>query len=306
MLENVFKIISGIKTDRRKVACRIKRNCCPPSQPFCEETSWKWRLWKELDQYQKQCDLQNFKPMAKANKQNDLMGADFPLFRGPGQKWFCCDWSAHLFYRTRLSTWRFSGLFIPALPQACWNQRNYLAKSSWVETRCPGPGVWKGIPPHCSSGWKAESFWKTRWFESQQMPQGLIECGWLWTSSLCSPPEHTWRCCTSPAPLSLTPGMEAVSFIYSCLNFFSLAAAWCLLGHSFVCASSVSDPKSVCLRPPVGEAWCDLPSLQRFPSHRVPGISSLVWLVWVIQLFRIKALFKQKIVLRWLFETFDI
>lgn len=90
----------------------MKRTCCPPSQPFCEETSWKWRLWKELDQYQKQCDLQNFKPKAKANKQNDLMGADFPLSRGPGQEWFGCGWSAHLFYRTRPSTWRFIFWFV--------------------------------------------------------------------------------------------------------------------------------------------------------------------------------------------------
>lgn len=112
MLEKVFKIISGNKTGRRKVACRIKRTCCPPSQPFCEETSWKWRLWEELDQYQEQCDLQNFKPKAKANKQNELMGADFPLFRGPGQEWFCCDWSAHLLYRTRLPAWRIIFWFV--------------------------------------------------------------------------------------------------------------------------------------------------------------------------------------------------
>lgn len=137
MLEEVFKIISGNKTGRSKVACRIKRTCCSPSQPFCEETSWKLRLWKSLDQYQKQGDLQNFKPMAKANKQNYLRGADFPLFRCQGHECFCCDWSVHFTYRTRPSTWRFSGLFIPALPQACWNQWNYLAKKVLSSNQMP-------------------------------------------------------------------------------------------------------------------------------------------------------------------------
>lgn len=37
---------------------------------------------------------------------------------------------------------------------------------------------------------KAESFVKLREFERKQVPQGLIECDWLWAASLCSPTEH--------------------------------------------------------------------------------------------------------------------
>lgn len=80
------------------------------------------------------CRISN--QIVKANKQNYLMGADPPLFRGPGHGCFCCDWSV-LFYGTRPSTWRFSGLFIPALPQACWNQWNYLAKKVLSRNQMP-------------------------------------------------------------------------------------------------------------------------------------------------------------------------
>lgn len=184
--------------------------------------------------------LAEFQTNGKSQQTNDLMGADFPLFRGPGQGCLCCDWSAHLFQRARPYMeifWFVYSCFAPG-----WLKSEELF-SKKVLSRNQMPRSWS-LEGNTTSEWKAESFWKTRCSERQQMPQGWIECGWLWISSLA----HLLSTPGAAAlllPVSAWPQAwkQIILFIHACISLV-LAIAWSFFRDCFVCISSVSDPKS--------------------------------------------------------------
>lgn len=158
--------------------------------------------------------------------------------------------------------------------------------SKKVLSRNQMPRSWKGIPPSSSSEWKAESFWKISWFERKQMLRvwlNVVGYGLQTCAHLLSTPGTA--ALLLPVPVWPQAWRQFLLFIHACISLVLAIAG--LSWETVLFAPLLSVIHSVCLWPLVGEAalsnlHVSCPHQKRFPYYCVAGISSLIWVIWVI------------------------